>query len=192
MEKLKKTARGLDIFFKILLWLLMIVAAALVIATVVLCVKGAGDMANTLTAMQLSINGVGFMPIQAIPESVFKTVWISTMIHFLILFAFTCYGILIIRKMLSPMKEGQPFNSNVSRDIKKLGWFTVIFGIAYNVIKNSIMTFLEKQLYASVPFSISTNHTVSISFLVIAFSLFLLSYIFRYGEELQKLSDETL
>ena len=36
------------------------------------------------------------------------------------------------------------------------------------------------------------EHVLDGSFLVIALLLFLFSYIFRYGEELQKLSDETL
>lgn len=192
MEKLKKTARGLDVFFKISLWLMVILAAIMIVSTTVLCIKGAGDMSNTLTAMQLSINGIGFDPINAIPESVYKDVWITTLIHFLVLFAFICYGICIIRKMLSPMKEGKPFNTNISKDFKKLGWFTVAFGIASNVIDYSITTFLTNRLYASIPFSISIDSSLSLNFIVIAFAFFLLSYVFSYGEELQRLSDETL
>ena len=40
--------------------------------------------------------------------------------------------------------------------------------------------------------SITVNHTFDLTFLLVFFLLLLVSYIFRYRTELQRLSDETL
>lgn len=191
MEKLKKTARGLDAFFKVLLWFMVILAAVMITATAVLCRRGAGDLSNSLVLMQLSINGILLDPRTVLSEAIYKKVWISTLLHFLILFAFTCYGICIIRRMLSLMKDGKPFNSGVARDFKRLGWFSILFGISYEIFDNTFTTSLARLISASVS-SFAESHTYNLNFLIIAFVFFLLSYIFSYGEELQRLSDETL
>ena len=40
--------------------------------------------------------------------------------------------------------------------------------------------------------SVTVSYTFDISFVIVFFLLLLVSYIFRYGAELQQLSDETL
>ena len=103
-----------------------------------------------------------------------------------------------IRQILAPMKDGAPFHSGVSGNLKTLAIHTCIIGVAMNVqdILSNTLTVLAYDL-ANVMVGdqithISITNVFDLSFLFIAGILLLLSYVFRYGEELQQLSDETL
>lgn len=103
-----------------------------------------------------------------------------------------------VREILSPMKEGAPFHTGISSNLKALAIHTCIIGIAMNVkdILSNALTVMAYNL-SNVMISdqithISITNVFDLSFLFIAGILLLLSYVFRYGEELQQLSDETL
>ena len=103
-----------------------------------------------------------------------------------------------IREILAPMKAGAPFHTGVSSNLKNLAIHTCIIGVAANVsdILSNILTVLAYDL-ANVIINDQISHIAitnvfDFSFLFIAAILLLLSYVFRYGEELQQLSDETL
>jgi len=96
------------------------------------------------------------------------------------------------------MKEGLPFDESISKNLKNLGILTLIGGGIWsitNVIVDTT-TFNAYQINELFRPEMITNVELSVSldttFLVIAAVIFLLSYIFQYGAELQKLSDETL
>lgn len=106
--------------------------------------------------------------------------------------------IAIFRDILAPMKTGAPFHTSVSGNLKKLAIHTCIIGVALNVqnILANTLTVLAYDL-ADVIINdqithISITNVFDLSFLFIAGILLLLSYVFRYGEELQNLSDETV
>lgn len=106
--------------------------------------------------------------------------------------------IAIFRDILAPMKTGAPFHTSVSGNLKKLAVHTCIIGVALNVqdILANTLTVLAYDL-ANVIVNdqithISITNVFDLSFLFIAGILLLLSYVFRYGEELQNLSDETV
>lgn len=106
--------------------------------------------------------------------------------------------IAIFRDILAPMKTGAPFHTSVSGNLKKLAVHTCIIGVALNVqnILANTLTVLAYDL-ADVIINdqithISITNVFDLSFLFIAGILLLLSYVFRYGEELQKFSDETV
>ena len=103
-----------------------------------------------------------------------------------------------VREILSPMKEGAPFHTSVSANLKNLAIHTCIIGVAMNS-KDVLSNALTARAYnlANVMVNdqithISISNVFDLSFLFIAAILLLLSYVFRYGEELQQLSDETL
>jgi len=103
-----------------------------------------------------------------------------------------------IRDILSPMKVGEPFHTSVSSNLKKLAIHTCIIGVAMNVqdILSNTLTVMAYNL-ADVMVNeqithISITNVFDLSFLFVVGILLLLSYVFRYGEELQQLSDETL
>ena len=107
-------------------------------------------------------------------------------------------GVGYIREILCPMKQEKPFDSIVSTNLRKLARLSITLGILYNIIilSEQIMTVFVYDL-PSLLLSEKISHvggmfSVDLTFLICWASLLLLSYVFRYGEELQQLSDETL
>ena len=107
-------------------------------------------------------------------------------------------GVGYIREILHPMTEGKPFDSIVSTNLKKLAKLSIVLGILYNVIilSEQILTVfvydLPGLLISEKIIHVSGMFQVDLTFLVYWAILMLLSYVFRYGEDLQQLSDETL
>ena len=102
--------------------------------------------------------------------------------------AVALYGLHIFRRILQPMKQGLPFASSVSGDMRRLGWFVLIAGGAL-----SVFGMFDRQIITTPSDVIALERQpVDLTFLVVSAIVFLFSYIFRYGEELQRLSDETL
>jgi hypothetical protein len=96
------------------------------------------------------------------------------------------------------MKEGRPFEVGVSKILRKLAWVTLIGG-AVSEAATIIASHVEVRAFdfpalfnSSAVTGYTFNRTFDFSFIVGAVILFLLSYIFRYGEQLQRDSDETL
>ena len=113
-----------------------------------------------------------------------------------------CYdgrkGVGYIREILQPMKEEKPFTSIVSTNLKRLARLSINLGILANVIilTEQIMTVfvydLPGLLIGEKITHVGGMFNVDLSFLIYWAILMLLSYVFRYGEQLQQLSDETL
>lgn len=107
-------------------------------------------------------------------------------------------GIGYIREILRPMTEEKPFASIVSTNLKKLANLSIHVGILYNImiLFDQIMTVfvydLPGLLISEKVTHVGGMFSVDLAFLVYWAILLLLSYVFRYGEQLQQLSDETL
>ena len=107
-------------------------------------------------------------------------------------------GVGYIREILLPMKEEKPFDSIVSTNLKKLAKLSISLGILYNIIilAEQVMTVfvygLPSLLISEKIVHVDGMFRVDLTFLVYWAILLLLSYVFRYGEQLQQLSDETL
>lgn len=125
---------------------------------------------------------------------------------YLIFFAFSaaikfgllCFLMKLIRAIINPMKEGKPFADTVCKGLKNLSAFVLAGGIV-NEIVDVIGTVVIYKLYDIQSFfapemvsSVSLYITSKGDFVIIAVVLYLLSYIFKYGEELQNQADETL
>ena len=111
----------------------------------------------------------------------------------------TYYGFRVIKNILSPMKEGRPFDGNVSISIRKLGTLVFWGGLVSQVAEYVTETMLVRNYVNLIDLfkegvvnNINVNYTFSLTFVFIAFILYLLSYVFEYGQELQRESDETL
>ena len=107
-------------------------------------------------------------------------------------------GVGYIREILNPMKEEKPFDTIVSTNLKKLARLSINLGILGNIIilSEQIRTVFVYDL-PSLLISDKITHVggmfqLDLTFLIYWAILLLLSYVFRYGEELQQLSDETL
>ena len=107
-------------------------------------------------------------------------------------------GVGYIREILNPMKEEKPFDTIVSTNLKKLARLSITIGILYNIIilSEQLMTIfvygLPGLLLSEKIVHVDGMFTLDLAFLVYWAILLLLSYVFRYGEHLQQLSDETL
>ncbi len=117
-----------------------------------------------------------------------------------------------IRGILKPMTGGQPFHSAVSRNLKRLAWLTLITGGMYQLLQEAklllskVLFGIEWRLFGQTVFAqinpefkrfadnihLQATPAFDLGFLVLAAVIFLLAYVFNYGEQLQTLSDETL
>lgn len=106
--------------------------------------------------------------------------------------------LLRFRDILKPMKEGLPFHDSVSQNLKKSALYVLIWGIVKNLGDGlSLMLIASQYRLPSLLLSdkitqVSFIAPTDLGFLFVAAVLLLLSYVFRYGESLQQLSDETL
>nr|MCR5372345.1 hypothetical protein [Solobacterium sp.] len=82
--------------------------------------------------------------------------------------------------------------------LKRLGWIVIAGGILSGALETFSSGFLWEAYDFTKIFNMDlvtgwTYHaSFDLSFIAVAFVLFLLSYVFSYGEELQREADETL
>lgn len=110
-------------------------------------------------------------------------------------------SIVILCNILRCVTEARPFDGTVSRNLGKMGKIILAVGLLSPVAEfctEKIIWNVYKPLLSSIVpqmdgFNIFASG-VNVNFIIIFFgaTMLLLGYIFRYGEELQKLSDETL
>ena len=103
-----------------------------------------------------------------------------------------------IREILAPMTQGEPFGGIVSTKLKQLSSLSLLLGImeqgvrmAEQIVQTIAVDFQTLLLSEKIA-GVSLNFEPDMTFLVVFAALKLLSYVFRYGEELQRQSDETL
>ena len=104
----------------------------------------------------------------------------------------------LLRRILAPMKNGRPFETGISENLKKVGWLVLIggflgelIGIAARLLLIKAYT-IEELFVSGVITRIEFVFTMNFSFVLITCVIFFLSYIFTYGQVLQQDSDETL
>ena len=203
MEKLAAIARKIDIVVKIADVMLKI---AFVVCLVVLGIIAAGmifdlpaDMIGEVTT-QVELGPVTLQVAEGVmPELKSTLPWAA--LEFVLAAAASFAGILFVKAVsaiLAPMKEGKPFDRAVSQNLRKLGWLSLILGAVVNVMEivgvysMAAMHSIETLLISEKITHVSINMNADLSFLIVPAVLFLLAYVFRYGEELQTLSDETV
>lgn len=123
-----------------------------------------------------------------------------TGVLFTILAVIVWYGIRLLRQIVNPMKNGEPFYTGISGNIKKLAIFVaaakvveqIFTGIASGMMLNAydISKLLNMQVVER--YTVNTVYSFDLGFVAEAAILFLLSFVFHYGEKLQRESDETL
>lgn len=202
MEKMKSTAKKLDVFFNIcqVCSVIALVASGvfLVLTIIVFIFKLDPDLIGS-GYHELDI---GFLKLQ-LNESVCPTKNQVLSIASVGLFmggalAFCVYrSLALIRKILAPMKDGAPF-SNTHIHLRHLAVYALILGVISN-LSGIVELYLVENVYhltglfMSEKFiSVALHYEFNISFIAVSAVLLLLSYIFHYGQELQTLSDETL
>ncbi len=160
--------------------------------------SGAGNMTTTLSGITLDYlflaSDSGGIPIS---NDALASMNLASLTVYLGLNPLLCYGIHLLRKVLAPMAQNRPF-SGTGRILKKLGWVSLLAALIHNGSQYAMHTIMEQQfdlprLFAGSAIStVRFNTSLQWDFVLTALVFFLLSWVFRYGEELQTLSDETL
>lgn len=116
----------------------------------------------------------------------------------LLLCVWVYYEIVIFRKIIKPMREELPFAGCVARNIRKLSWVMLIGeGIlsfvyfAFRIWEYHAFDY-ENLFLSDKIVSVSAEYYFDFTFVWVFLVLYLLSYVFQYGQELQIQSDETL
>jgi len=201
LEKMKKMAGGLEKFAGVLQKSIVICMIAAVCVVAVLTVANAVKPGIVIGENLNSVD-VGNFTIEVEPEEqpengeLLALAWITIALD-MVYVAGIWYILKIFRRIMLPMKEGNPFSDTVSKDIRRTGWAVVVMGVIANLV-----TMLEvmaqwhmwgqKAAEGMFVRSVTVNYTFDAGFLVIFAILMLTAWIFEYGAELQKLSDETL
>ena len=203
MNNLSDTAKKLDKVFEIVHIVLGALAIACIVGVALIGVAYILKWDPAMIGTGYENFDVGFLEL-TVAENYAPDKWMI-LLQAAITLAVSCRllydgrrGVGFIREILNPMKEEKPFDSIVSTNLKKLAKLSINLGILYNII------ILSEQILAVFVYDLpglllseKITHVggmfnIDLTFLVYWAILLLLSYVFRYGEQLQQLSDETL
>lgn len=202
MQTLQKSTHLVDKLLKIAFWWLLLLTAYhtyyyirfLIFLSSESFADGTGTLAGfTVGFLEIHYtHGLPYTRESAIAVNAFE------LVITVILMSLYCIGIRVLQHILHPMTLGQPFAKTIWSDLKKLGWVSLGLCAADNLADLSIVFIYEyaypvRELLESGNIqSIHFRYHFQPAFALIALVLFLLSHIFRYGAQLQQLSDETL
>ena len=114
------------------------------------------------------------------------------------LYGMASYACTLLRRILAPMKESRPFEEGMARDLKKVAWLVLGGGLYSEALKIAehflmIRAYPMEEIFDSKAIYMMKHIIdVDLGFVLVAAAFFLLSYIFSYGQTLQRESDETL
>lgn len=104
----------------------------------------------------------------------------------------------ILNNLFTPMADGKPFTESAGNTLKKISFIELIFGLALSIdryISSKIIysCYNYSELFTTENLTINGVHfEMNWNYILLSVILLLLSFVFEYGEDLQKLSDETL
>lgn len=205
MDKLSKTAKTLDKIVGFLYWATILAAAFAILTTGVLALvvgkdasslNGSQTQALTFGVLRLSL-APGVMEEIAVGNYGSYLLWTSVLS--LVSAPVYCVALLTVRDILKPFIHRQPFQETVAKDLKRLA-ILVVADTALTWIVTGITDHMTRNLYDLDALFLGDRitavtlsaHTLNTTPLLFAAALYLLSKVFLYGQELQKLSDETL
>lgn len=197
-KKLMNTANTLDTIAKICGGIMRVVGVILIIFAILVLVLG--EKMYDISTISLDLDFVKLYLSEEYGE-INGLVQVYTVLGLLVVsvvcFA-ACYGIKHLRKILAPMKNGRPFEEEIPVSLKKIAWVVLVSGAVIQVVGLVERVLLTKiypieQILASDAIErIEFVNVVDFTFVLIFGILMLLSYVFAYGQTLQKESDETL
>lgn len=127
------------------------------------------------------------------------SIWLPLIFLITAIFVFIIYkAVQTIESICTIAMDHTPFDVRVSNHIKKLAKYILAGGIVFNILEVCRVMYFKQIINFDLLFNtkyvtqINFGIRLHLSFLVFAALIYLLSYIFRYGQELQQLSDETL
>ena len=203
MNNLSNTAKKLDRIFEIVHIVLGALAIASVVGIALIGIAYIFKLNPEMIGTGYASFEIGFLELE-VAEAFSPSKW-TFLAHGAFTLAISCLllidgrrGVGYVREMLKPMTAEKPFDSTVGTNLAKLAKLSIRIGILWNAIilsEQIIMVFvydLPGLLISEKITHVAGMFNVDLSFLIYWAILMLLSYVFRYGEQLQKLDDETL
>ena len=201
-SRMIKTANGLDKLFKILRTLIAVMLVVMFAVLTALTIANWVDP-GTVIGTDPELVDIGPLTLELAqahrPDNgtVLRYAWAYAAMGAVAANAMH-YALGVVRSILAPMKQGQPFCQSVCDDLKKLGVVSIVLGVIAN-IGAAAEALSMMRIYGLVDLvggevirSVRVNVEFDLTFLAVFFVLMLVRYIFQYGVELQHLSDETL
>ncbi|MBO5177060.1 MAG: DUF2975 domain-containing protein [Lachnospiraceae bacterium] len=200
MEKLMKTSKTVDTILKVVYKILQVGGIIIFVGVGICLIAGAlGQLPPAeLTSVSFGDVELIFAEPQIVDNSFMTIEMGTTLVMALLAIAVTCYLIKVLRKVLVPMIAGQPFDGTVSTNIKKLGITIIVSGIIIDLIEviGSNLAFYMydiSELFLSENIGkVMINGEIGLGNVLVGVLVIMLSYVFRYGEQLQQQADETL
>lgn len=198
-EKLMKTAKTSHTIISILRIIVLVSSILFVLGILLIVVAGGNQIPLSISSLSMG-NVTLHLSEKALAEQTIGAADIlPSMLPAAVILCVVYYGLTVLRNILAPMKEGRPFDNSVADNFRRLANAVLIGGVASYVVQVASGWFfhgrydmLESLFREGVIDHITVTYSFSLNFIWIALFLYLLSYIFRYGEELQRQSDETL
>ena len=194
MKKLSATAKALYIIAKIASVCCIVGLCILLAASVLLLAFNDDSMIGFAS---LDLGFLTFELHESSPQMI-RSAFLANALPAVVLVGFGWAVLRIILKILSPMKDGLPFDTAVSVNLRKLCWLTVAGGVLTQLLTMAAGVLMYHTCDLPTLFlneritGVSMNMEMDMTFVVLALIWYMLSCVFRYGEELQKQSDETL
>ena len=192
INKTLKITQKIIRIFKVLLVL------SIVVYTLLILYSGNIDTTQT-AATSISLGVIELNLRQTFQDSVLSPVLLFITLFIMISLLILWY--LMLSKLdiiIANAISGQIFSPTSGRSLKMISVYVIIEGvinlIASFISSNTISKYIfNLELFnTDIVSSVTVKTDYDISFLITAFIIFILARIFAYGEELQKLSDETL
>lgn len=197
MNKITRSASIIRRILTVLLWAAAILVGIAIVATLLILFFAPDHMMQDMQ-VSLTLGNYDLLLTDKYTPRQLQSLMGITLANLVLFGIGGCWTLQILRKMFTPISQGCPFQSTVSKSLRKLAYITLLFGfldLILQGITNAIWyrTFDIPSLFASDRVASCSLRVVGdAGFVGIFILLLLLSWIFKYGEGLQKLSDETL
>ena len=194
MKKLSSTAKVLYTLARIAS-VCIIVGACITLVAAVLLFGFGNDSMIEFTGLEI---GMLTFELAEINMDMIQSAFLCIVLLAIVLLGYGWMVLRVLLQILTPMKNGQPFDGSIADQMKKLCWLTVGGGVCSQFINMAANIMMEKVFDFSTLFlneritGVRMNLEFDFGFVVLALIWYMLSCVFRYGEELQKQSDETL
>lgn len=192
INKTLKITQKIIRIFKVLLVLSIVVYTLLILYSGNIDTTQTAATSISLGVIELNLRQT-FQDSVLSPALLFITLFI--MISLLILWYLMLSKLDII---IANAISGQIFSPTSGRSLKMISVYVIIEGVINLITRFISSNTISKYIFnlelfnTDIVSSVTVKTDYDISFLITAFIIFILARIFAYGEELQKLSDETL
>ena len=200
MKDLKRSARFLNTMMNVCFWILLAYGLFTVGFHAVALYQLLTDPAALSGKMGLTIGWLTLKADQGFGIGLDAAVMMKLLqlLSAAVFTAIGCSGILVLRRILLPIEVGQPFRSGICSDLMRLSKHAFWLGIADNLFSQALVLLIENHydlpsllVHGSIT-RVSVDFDYRPAWIILSAVLSILATVFRHGEQLQTLSDETL